>query len=208
MLHLYTNHDSPNGYKIVIALEELQADYQIHHINLSRGENHKAEFLALNPHGRVPVIKDDINNVILFESAAILLYLADKYQHFANFSAIEKAQSLQWMIYHSASVGPIIGQYFHFAVTENGENKSATTRFSNLMYAAFKVIDEHLAHNDYFVAGKFSIADIAHFGWFYSMQEYNLSFAHYVNIRRWFNSLLTRDAVQQSFTNMKNACAQ
>jgi len=79
MLHLYTDHESPNGYKILIALEEAVTDYQIHPINLSKGEQCTPQFLAMNPHGRVPMLRDDANGVVVFESAAILLYLAQTF---------------------------------------------------------------------------------------------------------------------------------
>jgi len=212
MLHLYTDSESPNGYKVAIALQEMGADWQWHPIDIDKGDNKKDEFLAMNPHGRVPVLRDDEQALTLFESATLLLYLAQnqhglvqqRQQKLLPTEYAKQWQAIQWMIYHSASVGPTIGQYFNFVVSENGKNIEAAARFKRLRHEAFSTIDKHLAGSrDYFVEGNFSIADIAHFGWFYSMHEYNLPFNEYPAIEQWFALVLERPAVKVAIAALK-----
>jgi len=201
MLHLYTDNASPDGYKILIALEEAGIDYQLHFVDLEKGDNKQPSFLALNPHGRVPVLVDDVVHVTIFESGVILLYLADRFKNLTASDTVLHWQAVQWMVYHSASVGPMIGQYFNFAVSEKGQNQEATARFKRLVGGAFMVIDSHLEGKDFFVGEHLTIADIAHFGWFYSMKVYNVPFDDYPNIVRWYENILVRPAVQRAINH-------
>ena len=109
MIDLYTD-SSPNGFKATIALEELALPYRLHHVRIGAGEHRSPEFLALNPHGRIPVIADDETGVTLFESAAILLYLAEKAGRLLPESAAARWEAIKWLQFHASSVGPIIGR--------------------------------------------------------------------------------------------------
>lgn len=104
MIQLYTD-SSPNGFKITIALEELGLPYTLHHIHIDNGEHRQPEFLRLNPHGRIPVIKDDETGITLFESAAILLYLAEKTGQLLPAEPKKRWEAIQWLVFHAAALG-------------------------------------------------------------------------------------------------------
>ena len=113
MLHLYSD-SSPNGFKATIALEELSLPYQLHHVRIDEGEHRQPAFLALNPHGRIPVLTDSETGVVLFESAAILLYLADRSGQLLPEDLQARWEAIKWLQFHASSVGPLLGQRVHF----------------------------------------------------------------------------------------------
>lgn len=112
-LILYSD-SSPNGFKITIALAELELPYTLKHVQIDRGEHRQADFLKLNPHGRIPVLVDPEHDITLFESAAILLYLAQKYGRLLPDNPSERWAAITWLQFHAASMGPILGQRVHF----------------------------------------------------------------------------------------------
>ncbi|WP_446470277.1 glutathione S-transferase family protein [Xenorhabdus stockiae] len=196
MISLYTD-SSPNGFKITIALEELELPYVVNHIHIEKGENLLPEFLQLNPHGRIPVLSDSETNTTIFESAAILLYLADKTNKLLPSEHNARWQAIQWLIFHASSVGPIIGQRVNFEIFDEGKNKEATERYKKLTERAFSTMDNHLADNLYFGGKEYSIADIANFGWTHIARIINFDFDHYKNLSEWHNRIVARPAVQR-----------
>lgn len=199
MLQLYTD-SSPNGFKITIALEELALPYRLHHVRIEEGEHQRSEFLALNPHGRIPVLRDDEHGIVLFESAAILLYLAEKTGKLLPMLLTPRWEAIKWLQYHASSVGPIIGQRVHFELFDDPKQPASVERYQRLTHNAFSVLDQHLAHNNYFAGDQYSIADIAHFGWTHIARIIDFDFSHFVHLSAWHEHIASRPAVQKGIT--------
>ena len=195
-LQLYTD-SSPNGFKITIALEELGLPYTLHHVRIDAGEQRQRAFLRLNPHGRIPVLVDQAAGITLFESAAILLYLADKTGRLLPSTPRARWQALQWLVFHAASVGPLIGQRVHFELFDEGRNTEAIARYRRLTHEAFATLDQHLAHHHYLAGEAFSIADIAHFGWTHIARTIDFDFSQHRHLSAWHERVAARPAVRK-----------
>jgi len=201
-IRLYTD-SSPNGFKISIALEELGLPYDLHHVHLDEGEHRQAEFLRLNPHGRIPVLVDETAGITLFESAAILLYLAEKTGKLlpdAQSSPKARWQALQWLVFHAASVGPLIGQRVHFELFSQTRNAEAIERYRRLTNEAFATLDQHLASQPYLAGEEYSIADIAHFGWMHIARIIDFDFSEHRHLSAWHERVAARPAVRKGVT--------
>lgn len=199
MLQLYTD-SSPNGFKITIALEELGIPYTLHHIRIEEGEHRQPDFLALNPHGRIPVLKDDSNGVVLFESAAILLYLAEKTGKLLPSDVQQRWDAIKWLQFHASSVGPIIGQRVYFELFDSTPNPVAIGRYQRMTDQVFSVLDQQLAQHPYLAGDDYSIADIAHFGWSHIARIINFDFSHHTHLSAWHDRIAARPAVQKGIT--------
>ncbi|WP_197067181.1 glutathione S-transferase family protein [Ensifer sp. ZNC0028] len=140
MIDLYTE-SSPNGFKATIALEELALPYRLHHVNIDKGEHRRPEFLSLNPHGRIPAIVDRETGIILFESAAILLYLAEKTGRLLPKEQRARWEAIKWLQFHASSMGPILGQRVHFEIFADEKIPAAIDRYRRLTDDAFAVLD-------------------------------------------------------------------
>ena len=126
-LTLYTD-SSPNGFKITIALEELELPYTLRHVHIEQGEHRQPEFLKLNPHGRIPVLVDHATGITLFESAAILLYLAEKTAQLLPAEPSERWSAITWLMFHTSSMGPLLGQRVHFELFDQPASPTAIAR--------------------------------------------------------------------------------
>lgn len=199
MLNLYTD-SSPNGYKATIALEELELPYRLHHVRIAQGEHRQPDFLALNPHGRIPVLTDDETGVALFESAAILLYLAEKTGRLLPTDIQGRWEAIKWLQFHSSSVGPIIGQRVNFEVFDKARNPAALERYQRLTEDALAVLDRRLAHHAYLAGESYSIADIAHFGWSHIARIIDFDFSHHRHLSAWHERVAARPAVAKGIT--------
>lgn len=200
MIDLYTD-SSPNGFKVTIALEELGLPYHLHHVHIDAGEHRKPAFLALNPHGRIPVIIDNETGIRLFESAAILLYLAEKSGKLLPQSPLARWEAIKWLQFHSSSIGPIIGQRVHFELFAEEKNKAAIERYQRLTNEAFAVLDNHLADGRPYLAGdNYSIADIAQFGWAHIAQIIDFDFSQFRQLETWYQRVVQRPAVCKGIT--------
>jgi len=199
MLNLYTD-SSPNGYKATIALEELDLPYRLHHVRIAQGEHRQPDFLALNPHGRIPVLTDDETGVALFESAAILLYLAEKTGRLLPADTRGRWEAIKWLQFHSSSVGPIIGQRVNFEVFDKARNPAALERYQRLTEDAFTVLDRRLADHPYLAGDAYSIADIAHFGWSHIARIIDFDFSHHRHLSAWHERVAARPAVAKGIT--------
>ncbi|QXH37539.1 glutathione S-transferase family protein [Pseudomonas muyukensis] len=195
-LVLYSD-SSPNGFKITIALEVLGLPYRLVHVDIDRGEHRQADFLALNPAGRIPVLVDHSAGVVLFESAAILLYLAQRSGQLLEQAAQPRWATITWLMYHSASVGPVLGQRVHFECFEAIANPAAQKRYRSLSEDAFGVLDQHLASHLWLAGEAYSIADIAHFAWLHIAQIVGFDFTAYRHLTRWYRQVQMRPAVQR-----------
>ena len=164
MIDLYTSA-TPNGWKITIALEELQVPYILHNVDLAAGEQHSEEFLALNPNGRIPVIIDrDEDNFVVFESGAILLYLAEKTGKLMPKDPKGKSLVTQWLMFQMGGIGPMQGQAVVFERYFPENVPVARTRYKNETRRLYEVLNNRLEKVE-FLAGEMSIADIATWSW-------------------------------------------
>lgn len=196
MIDLYTAA-TPNGWKASVALEEMGLDYTAHSVNLMKGEQKTPEFLAMNPNGRIPVIVDrDEGDHVVFESGAIMIYLAEKTGQFLPVSAKEKSKAIQWLMFQMGGVGPMMGQanVFHRYLEE--KIQIAIDRYQNEVRRLFTVLDGHLANHEYLV-DDYSIADMANWCWVRTYEWSGVSIDGLDNLIRWKNSIEARPAARR-----------
>ena len=199
MMELYTD-SSPNGFKATIALAELGLPYRLRHVRIDQGEHRLPAFLALNPHGRIPVLVDHETGVTVFESAAILLYLAEKTGRLLPAQPQQRWAAITWLAFHAASMGPMLGQRVHFEIAQGGANAAATAHFRQLSEAALATMDGRLAGNAYLAGDEYSIADIASFGWLHIAQLVGFDFSAWPHVGAWYARVAARPAVQLGVT--------
>ncbi|MCY1044632.1 glutathione S-transferase N-terminal domain-containing protein [Corallococcus sp. bb12-1] len=202
MIDLYT-FKTPNGRKISIALEELGIPYKTHVVDISKGDQFKPEFLAINPNNKIPAIVDHAapggTPLSLFESGAILLYLAEKTGTLMPTDPRGKAEVTQWLMFQMGGVGPMLGQLNHFEVYAPTKVPYAIDRFRAESKRILGVLDKHLGSRDY-LAAHYSIADIATYPWLKAVHG-NPKFAEFFqdtpNILQWLHRVGSRPAVQR-----------
>ncbi|MDI3296348.1 glutathione S-transferase family protein [Janthinobacterium tructae] len=199
MMELYTD-SSPNGFKATIALAELGLPYRLRHVRIEQGEHRLPAFLALNPHGRIPVLVDHDTGITVFESAAILLYLAEKTGRLLPAQPQQRWAAITWLQFHAASMGPMLGQRVHFEMAQGGANAAATAHFHQLSEAALATMDGRLADNAYLAGDEYSIADIASFGWLHIAQLVGFDFSAWPHLGAWYARVAARPAVQLGIT--------
>ncbi|ATD61194.1 MAG: glutathione S-transferase family protein [Janthinobacterium svalbardensis] len=199
MMELYTD-SSPNGFKATIALAELGLPYRLRHVRIEQGEHRLPAFLALNPHGRIPVLVDHDTGISVFESAAILLYLAEKTGRLLPAQPQQRWAAITWLQFHAASMGPMLGQRVHFEIAEGGANAAAMAHFRQLSEAALTTMDGRLADNAYLAGDEYSIADIASFGWLHIAQLVGFDFSAWPHVGAWYARVEARPAVQLGIT--------
>ncbi|MGK0502993.1 MAG: GST-like protein [Alteromonadaceae bacterium] len=196
MIDLYTAA-TPNGWKASVALEEMELDYTVHGVNLMQGEQKTAEFLAMNPNSRIPVIVDKSEgDHVVFESGAIMLYLAEKTGKFLPTDAKGRSQVMQWVMFQMGGVGPMMGQanVFHRYLEE--KIPIAIDRYQNEVRRLFTVLDGRLKDNEY-LAGDYSIADMANWCWVRTYEWSGVSIEGLDNLTRWKNSIEARPAARR-----------
>lgn len=194
---------SPNGRKISIMLEECGAPYGVHFVNLEQGEQFKPEFRRINPNSKIPAIVDNEGEaqVTVFESASILIYLAEKYDCLLPKTPAGRAECISWTVWQVANVGPMFGQSHHFNSIAPEKSPYAITRFSKEAARLVRVMERRLAEHA-FLAGDYSIADIAVFPWIRvaldsMIQKFPDLVGETANVRRWFAEISERPAVQR-----------
>ncbi len=196
MITLYTA-PTPNGTKISIMLEELGLEYKVQMINLGANEQKEDWYVKLNPNGRIPTIVDhDNDDFALFESGAILIYLAEKCGKFLPKDVKGRSTVLQWLFFQMAGVGPMMGQANHFAVFAPERIKYATDRYVAESRRLMEVLDQRLEGREY-LADEYSIADIANFTWVRSHEFPGVSIDGLKNLQAWLARIEARPAVQK-----------
>ena len=195
MMDLYT-WATPNGRKVSIALEELEIEYRALPVNIGSGEQHKPEFLAHNPNGKIPVLVDHNEQRTLVESGAILLYLSEKTGRLDG--GDNRWEMVQWLMFQMAAVGPIFCQTHHFNRFNPGVSVYAQERFVAETHRLYRVLDERLACSEY-LAGTYSMADIATFPWVARWPWHSVSWSELPNLARWYRSLAARQAIQKGY---------
>lgn len=196
MIELFTA-ETPNGWKISIALEEMGLPYTWRHIRLSEQEQKQDWYLALNPNGRIPTIIDhDNDDFVVFESGAILIYLAEKCGKFLPADPKGRSRVIQWLMFQMAGVGPMMGQANVFYRYAPEKIPYAIERYQREVRRLFEVLDRQLSRNEY-LAGDYSIADIATFPWVRGYDWSGVSIDGLDNLRRWLDAIAARPAVQR-----------
>lgn len=187
---------TPNGRKISILLEELNLDYEVHFVDLSAGEQKTKDFLKLNPNGRIPVLTDREEDITVFESGAILLYLARKFKEFYPQKASAQARVDQWLMWQVGGLGPMQGQNHVFRHYAPGENLYARERYFNETLRLYGVMNSHLKERAY-LADEYSIADIACWPWIHSHDWAGVEISGFEELHNWYENIKKRPAVQK-----------
>ena len=188
---------TPNGHKVSIALEELALPYELRRLDLAKGEQKTAAFLAINPNGRIPAIVDHGNGDFpVFESGAILLYLAEKTGSLVPGDAKGRSRTLQWLMFQMAGVGPMMGQANVFFRYLPEKIQTAIDRYQGEVRRLFKVLDARLAVSEY-LADDYSIADIAHWPWINAHAWAGVTLDDFPHLHRWLEQVRARPAVQR-----------
>jgi GST-like protein len=196
MIDLYTA-PTPNGWKISIALEELGLPYEVHRIDLMAGDQRKPEYLAINPNGRIPTIVDrDADDFAVFESGAILIYLAEKTGKLMPTDPKGRSQVIQWLMFQMGGVGPMQGQANVFYRYFEEKLPSVISRYHNETKRLYKVLDKQLEGRDY-ITGEYSIADIANFAWIRIYFWAGVEIDDLPNLKAWIERIAERPAVQR-----------
>jgi len=202
---------TPNGLKAKLFLEEAQLPYRAIPVSLSKGEQFKPEFLAISPNNKIPAIVDHAPTgggepVTLFESGAILLYLAEKIGRFIPQDIHGRAEVLQWLFWQMAGLGPMAGQIGHFNVYAPEKVPYAIDRYTRETSRLYGVLDRRLADRP-FIAGEFSIADIACYPWIVPHEAHGQDLGAFPHLKRWFESMATRPATLRTYEGVENVYA-
>lgn len=196
MIDLYTAA-TPNGHKVSIALEELALPYTMHVLDLARGDQKQPGFLAINPNGRIPAIVDrDVDDFAVFESGAILLYLAEKTGRLMPQDTQGRSRVVQWLMFQMGGIGPMMGQANVFFRYFPEKIQPAIDRYQGECRRLFRVLDTHLQNHEY-LAGDYSIADIANWAWVRTHRWSGVDIDDLPHLRRWVEAIRARPAVQK-----------
>lgn len=199
MIDLYTAA-TPNGYKASIALEEMQLPYELHAIDLGAGEQKQPWFLKINPNGRIPAIVDrDAGNFPVFESGAILIYLAEKSGRLLPQDVKGRSLVIQWLMFQMGGLGPMMGQANVFTRYFPEHIPSVIDRYTRESRRLLEVLDKRLADNEY-LAGDYSIADIANWCWARSYEWPGIDIGGLDHLKRWLDAIAARPAVGKGIT--------
>ena len=200
MIELYT-WGTPNGRKASVMLEECGLAYRVHRVDIGKGEQHAPEFLAISPNNKIPAIVDpdgpDGKPMSLFESGAILVYLAGKTGRFLPADTRGKYVALQWLMFQMGGVGPLFGQLHHFLRAAKEEVPYAIERYTKEKDRLYAVLDTRLGEAKYLAGKEYTIADIATYPWVARHDWHKTDLATFPNVKRWFDTIGARPAVQR-----------
>lgn len=192
---------TPNGHKVHILLEECGLPYRVKAVDIGRGDQFAPEFLRISPNNKIPALIDsdgpDGEPIALFESGAILLYLASKTGRFLPDSTRNRYEVLQWLMFQMASVGPMLGQAHHFRGYAPEKIEYAVNRYTNEARRLYGVMDKRLEASPWLAGGNYSIADISVYPWLRSADRQGIDWADYPRLRAWFDKIDQRPAVQR-----------
>ena len=194
MIELYTAN-TPNGKKISIMLEEIGYKYNVNTIDLNKGDQFNPEFKKISPFSKIPVIKDQDNNEVIFESGAILIYLAEKSGKYFD----DKNIITQWLMAQMGYVGPILGQHHQFHHYNPGKSDFGEQRYFKISTSIYKNLDERLSVSKYLAGENYTIADIATFPWIARHDWHDIGLKNYKNLCRWYLEISERDAVIKGY---------
>lgn len=205
MIDLYA-FATPNSIKVPILLEELGADYTYHAVNIRAGEQKTPEFLARNPNAKVPLIVDQDGPggvaVTVVESAAILLYLSEKFGRFIPTDPVARIRCYEWLMFQAAGLGPMFGQSGYFLKLAPEPVPAAIDRFHNEAKRNMRVLDGRLAEAQWLAGDEYSIADVATFGWIWRRAFAAVDFSEAPNVERWFAAMEARPAIGRAIAKL------
>jgi GST-like protein len=192
---------TPNGHKVHIMLEECGLAYRVHAVDIGAGDQFAPDFLAISPNNKIPAITDsdgpDGRPISLFESGAILLYLAGKSGRFLPADVRGRYEVLQWLMFQMGSIGPMLGQTHHFRIYAPEKLDYAVDRYTHEARRLYRVMDKRLANSRYIGGAEYGIADIAIFPWLRSWKNQGIDWAEYPHLKGWFDEIAARPAVQR-----------
>jgi GSH-dependent disulfide-bond oxidoreductase len=198
---------TPNGHKITIFLEEAGLAYRIVPVNISKGEQFRPEFLAISPNNRIPAIidhepKDGGGPISVFESGAILVYLAQKTDKFLPNGLRDHVVVIEWLFWQTAGLGPMAGQNHHFSQYAPEKIPYAIDRYVNETNRLYGVLDARLSHHE-FIAGHYSVADMAAYPWIVPYERQGQKLEEFPHLKRWFEAMRRRPAVERAYALAK-----
>ncbi len=200
---------TPNGHKVHIALEELGLEYNVHGINIGQGDQFGEDFLRISPNNKIPAIIDregpDGEPISLFESGAILIYLAEKTGRLMPPDTRARYETLEWLMFQMGGLGPMLGQAHHFRQYAPEPIDYAINRYTNEASRLYGVMDRRLADRDWLAGGEYTIADIACYPWIRPHENQGQSLADYRNLKRWYDAISGRAAVQRGVAVLADA---
>ena len=192
---------TPNGHKVHIALEELELPYKVVPVNIGEGDQFKTEFLAITPNHRIPAIVDPEGpggqTLTLFESGAILIYLAEKAGKLIPANPLQRLVCLQWLMFQMGGVGPMFGQFNHFSQYAPEPIAYAVERYGNEVRRLHRVLEKRLSQTAFLAGADYSIADIATFPWVRNPERRGINLEDFPAVRRWHDAIASRAAVQR-----------
>ncbi len=202
MIDLYS-WTTPNGRKVSIALEEMGLSYKAHAIDISKDEQFAPAFLKISPNNRIPAIVDNDTRMSLFESGAILIYLADKTGKLMPKDGEKRYRVMEWLMWQMGGVGPMLGQVHHFVKYNKGKAPYAEERYFREAQRLYGVLDRRLDGRE-FLADEYSIADIATWPWISRFEWQEIDLSKFPNVKRWYTTIANRPAVQRGYKQPKD----
>ncbi len=199
MIELFSAN-TPNGKKISIMLEEIRFEYKVTKIDINNGEQFKTEFKKISPLSKIPVITDHKNNKTVFESGAILIYLAEESGLFYNKN--ERLEINQWLMAQMGYIGPLLGQHHQFHHYNPGKSEFGEKRYFDISKRIYKELDERLSVSKFLSGDNYTIADIGTFPWIARHEWHDIGLSKFKNLTRWYNEISSRDAVIKGFSFM------
>jgi GST-like protein len=198
MIDLYT-WSTPNGRKVSIMLEECGLPYEVHPIDITKDEQFQPEFLKISPNNKIPAIVDRDNGWSVFESGAILIYLAEKTGRLLSTDPKQRVQTLEWLMFQMGGIGPMLGQAHHFLRFNRGKAPYAEKRYGDEAKRLYGVMDRQLGRTRFLATAECTIADIATWPWVSRYEWQGISLPEYPNVRRWYDEMRARPGVQRGY---------
>ena len=199
MIDLFSAN-TPNGKKISIMLEEIDYKYKVTKVDIEKGDQFKTEFKKISPLSKIPVIIDHENNKTVFESGAILIYLAEKSGMF--YDEKERLEINQWLMAQMGYVGPMLGQHHQFHYYNPGKSEFGEERYFKISKRIYQELDDRLSVSKFLSGENYTIADIGTFPWIARHEWHDIGLAKYKNLTRWYNEISNRNAVKRGFAFM------
>ena len=200
---------TPNGHKVHIMLEETGLEYNVHPVDIGAGDQFKPEFLAISPNNKIPAIVDSQGPggqpLSLFESGAILIYLAEKTGKLLPADPADRYATLQWLMFQMGGIGPMLGQAHHFRIYAPQRVEYAVDRYTNEARRLYGVMEKQLGRTQYLAGDAYTIADIASFPWTRSWQNQGIELDDFPNVKRWHEAIAARPAVQRGVEVLASA---
>ena len=200
---------TPNGHKVTLFLEEAGLDYTIHPVNIGKGDQFRPEYLAFSPNNKMPAIVDHAPAdggapQTVFESGAILLYLAEKTGQFLSTDPRTRVETLEWLFWQMAGLGPMTGQYGHFNVYAPDKIPYAIERYTNEANRLLQVLDTHMKGRDFIAGDAYSIADMAAYPWIGVYDKAPIDMTPYPEVRRWHAAIKARPATERAYAKARD----